>query len=135
MNSKGYEELDNKSEEESDTNPQYEYEYDEKNILIEEEQDDLNILKETEDPASTQNEEKIIIVLYRRRWFILFLFSCLTFMNAAGFVTFSPQATAMAKLFETDINTINWLGMMYMIVYIPFVHPSTWLLNHKGLRV
>ena len=30
---------------------------------------------------------------------------------------------------------ISWLSMVYMLVYIPMIVPSTWILNHYGLRV
>ena len=30
---------------------------------------------------------------------------------------------------------IHWLSMIYMLVYIPFIFPATWLLDRKGLRV
>lgn len=30
---------------------------------------------------------------------------------------------------------LDWLSMIYMLAYIPFIFPATWLLDRYGLRV
>ncbi|XP_072350643.1 choline/ethanolamine transporter flvcr2a [Scyliorhinus torazame] len=39
------------------------------------------------------------------------------------------------KYYRVDSFTIDWLSMIYFVVYIPIIFPVTWLLDRKGLRV
>ncbi|MBN3317242.1 FLVC2 protein, partial [Atractosteus spatula] len=39
------------------------------------------------------------------------------------------------KFYNVDSFTIDWMSMIYMLTYIPFIFPVTWLLDKKGLRV
>ncbi|XP_073339050.1 choline/ethanolamine transporter flvcr2a isoform X2 [Pagrus major] len=41
----------------------------------------------------------------------------------------------MMKFYNVDAFAVDWLSMVYMLTYIPFIFPVTWLLDKKGLRV
>jgi FLVCR family feline leukemia virus subgroup C receptor-related protein len=74
------------------------------------------------------------IILYRYRWVITALFNILTFTNAAQWITFSPLSSTLELRYGVSTQAINWLSMIYMIIYIPFVFVSSWFISRFGLR-
>ncbi|KAM6912392.1 choline/ethanolamine transporter flvcr2a isoform 3-T3 [Xenentodon cancila] len=38
------------------------------------------------------------------------------------------------KFYSVDGFAVDWLSMVYMLAYIPFIFPATWILDKKGLR-
>ncbi|CAG5116672.1 unnamed protein product [Candidula unifasciata] len=81
--------------------------------------------------------------LYRKRWLMLSLFSLYSFSNAFQWIHLNIIADVIGNYYNESLphdvfqrNTaIDWLSMVYMLVYIPFIIPATWLLDKKGLRV
>ncbi|XP_023684257.2 choline/ethanolamine transporter flvcr2a [Paramormyrops kingsleyae] len=78
---------------------------------------------------------KPTIWLYRRRWVIVFLFSSYSLCNAFQWIQYGIINNIFMKFYNKDSFTIDWLSMIYMLTYIPFIFPVTWLLDKKGLRV
>lgn len=78
---------------------------------------------------------KPTIWLYRRRWVIVFLFSSYSLCNAFQWIQYGIINNIFMKFYSKDSFTIDWLSMIYMLTYIPFIFPVTWLLDKKGLRV
>ncbi|XP_071780265.1 choline/ethanolamine transporter flvcr2a isoform X1 [Centroberyx gerrardi] len=73
--------------------------------------------------------------LYRRRWVIVFLFSSYSLCNAFQWIQYGIINNIFMKFYNVDSFDIDWLSMVYMLTYIPFIFPVTWLLDKKGLRV
>uniref|UniRef100_W5MX13 FLVCR choline and putative heme transporter 2 n=1 Tax=Lepisosteus oculatus TaxID=7918 RepID=W5MX13_LEPOC len=73
--------------------------------------------------------------LYRRRWFIVCLFSSYSLCNAFQWIQYGIINNIFMKFYNVDSFTIDWMSMIYMLTYIPFIFPVTWLLDKKGLRV
>lgn len=73
--------------------------------------------------------------LYRRRWLIVFLFSSYSLCNSYQWIQYGIISNIVAKFYGVDYFTIDWMSMIYMLTYIPFIFPVTWLLEKKGLRV
>uniref|UniRef100_UPI00398EE403 choline/ethanolamine transporter flvcr2a isoform X2 n=1 Tax=Pristiophorus japonicus TaxID=55135 RepID=UPI00398EE403 len=73
--------------------------------------------------------------LYRRRWVIVILFSCYSLCNAFQWIQYSIINNVVMKYYNVASFTIDWLAMIYFVVYIPIIFPVTWLLDKKGLRV
>jgi len=83
------------------------------------------------------------IQLFRRRWFMIFLFASYSMSNAYQWIHLNiifdkvvlyynaslPQSTYMKEV------AVDWLSMIYMLAYIPLIVPATWLLDRRGLRV
>lgn len=74
-------------------------------------------------------------VLYLRRWVTLMLFSLISFTNAMNWITFSPFASHARTFYGVESIAIDSLSTVYMMVYIPFVFLSSWLIDRAGLRV
>lgn len=73
--------------------------------------------------------------LYRRRWLIVFLFSSYSLCNAFQWIQYGIINNIFMKFYNVSSFAIDWLSMIYMLTYIPFIFPVTWLLERKGLRV
>lgn len=73
--------------------------------------------------------------LYRRRWLIVFLFSAYSLSNSYQWIQYGIISNIFTKFYGVDDFTIDWMSMIYMLTYIPFIFPVTWLLDKKGLRV
>uniref|UniRef100_A0A9J8CFU7 FLVCR choline and putative heme transporter 2 n=1 Tax=Cyprinus carpio carpio TaxID=630221 RepID=A0A9J8CFU7_CYPCA len=73
--------------------------------------------------------------LYRRRWLIVLLFSSYSLCNAFQWIQYGIINNIFMKFYNVSSFAIDWLSMIYMLTYIPFIFPVTWLLERKGLRV
>ena len=83
------------------------------------------------------------IQVYFKRWIILLTFCLVTFMNNFNWIEHNiiqdvTVAFYNASLPEDDTDkqtAVNWLSMVYMLVYIPFVFPAMFILDQKGLKL
>lgn len=73
--------------------------------------------------------------LYKRRWLIVLLFSSYSLSNSYQWIQYGIINNIFIKFYGVDAFTIDWMSMIYMLTYIPFIFPVTWLLDKKGLRV
>ncbi|XP_061610710.1 heme transporter FLVCR2-like isoform X5 [Phyllopteryx taeniolatus] len=73
--------------------------------------------------------------LYKRRWATVLLFSCYSLCNSYQWIQYGIISNIFVKFYQVDAFTIDWMSMIYMLTYIPFIFPVTWLLDKKGLRV
>ncbi|CAB1443139.1 unnamed protein product [Pleuronectes platessa] len=73
--------------------------------------------------------------LYRRRWMIVLLFSFYSLSNSFQWIQYGIISNIFMKFYNVDTFTIDWMSMIYMLTYIPFIFPVTWLLDKRGLRV
>lgn len=98
------------------------------------------------DPAATEQVECNSILnavsgsevptrLYKKRWVIVFLFSSYSLSNAYQWIQYGIISNIIMKFYEVDAFSVDWLSMIFMLTYIPFIFPVTWLLDKKGLRV
>lgn len=88
-----------------------------------------------EDDRGQQDEELPPTRLYRRRWMIVLLFSSYSLCNSYQWIQYGIINNIFMKFYGVDTFTIDWMSMIYMLTYIPFIFPVTWLLDKKGLRV
>lgn len=86
-------------------------------------------------PAAGADEPQPALRLYRRRWLIVFLFSSYSLCNSYQWIQYGIISNIFTKFYGVDDFTIDWMSMIYMLTYIPFIFPVTWLLDKKGLRV
>uniref|UniRef100_A0A3Q1EG28 FLVCR choline and putative heme transporter 2 n=1 Tax=Acanthochromis polyacanthus TaxID=80966 RepID=A0A3Q1EG28_9TELE len=73
--------------------------------------------------------------LYKKRWAIVFLFSSYSLSNAYQWIQYGIISNIIVKFYTVEAFAVDWLSMIYMLTYIPFIFPVTWLLDKKGLRV
>lgn len=88
-----------------------------------------------DDDGRQPDEELPPTRLYRRRWMIVLLFSSYSLCNSYQWIQYGIINNIFMKFYSVDTFTIDWMSMIYMLTYIPFIFPVTWLLDRKGLRV
>lgn len=81
------------------------------------------------------HEAPVQIRLYKRRWMMVLLFSSYSLCNSFQWIQYGIIGNIFMKFYDVDAFTIDWMSMIYMLTYIPFIFPVTWLLDKKGLRV
>ncbi|KAM7367944.1 hypothetical protein PAMP_014209 [Pampus punctatissimus] len=92
--------------------------------------------KHAEDQVQLDGQEKLLPTrLYKRRWMIVLLFSSYSLCNSYQWIQYGIINNIFMKFYNVDAFTIDWMSMIYMLTYIPFIFPVTWLLDKKGLRV
>ncbi|CAH1800183.1 unnamed protein product [Owenia fusiformis] len=92
---------------------------------------------------TTASEDRIKPKLYTRRWFMLILFCSYSLTNAFQWIHLSIIGNIIHRYYNESLPGdqyqqqlgIEWLSMVYMLVYIPLIFPATWILDKKGLRV
>uniref|UniRef100_F6TYP3 Major facilitator superfamily (MFS) profile domain-containing protein n=1 Tax=Ciona intestinalis TaxID=7719 RepID=F6TYP3_CIOIN len=90
-------------------------------------------IKETAPDEECQSS-KSRIRTYTRRWLVLVALSVLVFTNSMSRLAFGPVAYTAASFYETEVGTINWFAIVYMVVGIPFGLVATWVMEKLGLR-
>ncbi|XP_014037805.1 choline/ethanolamine transporter flvcr2a isoform X1 [Salmo salar] len=73
--------------------------------------------------------------VYKRRWVMVLLFSSYSLCNAFQWIQYGIINNIFMKFYNVDSFAIDWMSMIYMLTYIPFIWPVSWLLDKKGLRL
>lgn len=79
-------------------------------------------------------EEKSIKV-YNYRWVVLAVFMLIIAANQLLWITFAPITADAAKFFGVSDLQIGLLSMCFMIVFIVFSIPASWIIDKYGIRV
>ena len=72
---------------------------------------------------------------YWWRWVVLTVFCLNLGMSNFIWVLASPVADVFTCYYNVSDTTLNLLSMCYMITYILFVFPFSWMLDRYGLRL
>lgn len=64
-----------------------------------------------------------------RRWVILAVFALVTMSNAAAWITFAPISDVTQMHYDVSPLAVNSLSLVFMMAYVPFVFPGSWILN------
>jgi len=75
-----------------------------------------------------------IVILYKRRWAILFVFSLLSCSNSLLWNSFSPVASYAIDYYGVSNFQINLFSLAFLFIYVPGVFGGSYILHKKGLR-
>ncbi|CAL1262775.1 unnamed protein product [Larinioides sclopetarius] len=87
--------------------------------------------------AITENPPQKIpkIKVYKRRLWMLCLFSLSSMMCAVTFPQFVVMANVNSCFYDVSLEAINWTAMIFMIVYLVLTFPMAYLIsNYLDLR-
>lgn len=88
-----------------------------------------------ETKITVESIKKPAYVVYKARFYVLFVFSFLTFNQCTIWLTFSPIARNAEVYYNITDSTIDLLLNWGPIIFIPFLPLTSILLNrHDGLR-
>ena len=110
-------------------------------LLYEHLDNDVEVKKDHE--ATPTSKSTLIPKVFKRRWIMVFLFAGFSASNAYQWIHLNIIFNVIHRYYNESLPgdeyrqhlAIHWLSMIYMLAYIPFILPATWLLDRKGLRV
>ncbi|XP_071942786.1 choline/ethanolamine transporter flvcr2a-like [Antedon mediterranea] len=88
--------------------------------------------------ASKSDESSQLVgepIVYTRRWFMLTIFCLVSMTNAAQWIQYASISNVVADYYDVSTLAVDWLSMIFMLLYIPLIFPVTWLLDKRGLKV
>lgn len=92
----------------------------------------LNRCESVEDiDTKTANNIKV----FKRRFWMLALFSTLSMLSAMLYPQFVSMANVTMCFYGVSANAVNWTCYIYMVMYPFLVFPVSWLMKNVGLRV
>jgi FLVCR family MFS transporter 7 len=71
---------------------------------------------------------------YRKRWLMLAIVCGLNILVQMMFTTLQPIATPAAKFYGVDLTAINWLSVVWGVLFVPGTFFAAWSLFKLGLR-
>lgn len=77
----------------------------------------------------------LVIKSYKRRWYLLFVFSMIAIAQASNWNQFGPIAKSMEFAFSWPSTTVPWMLNIGVFAYVMFMIPFAWLMDRKGLRI
>ncbi len=75
------------------------------------------------------------VTLYGYRWLVLGVFALINLVVQAQWLTFAPVATIAQGFYHANTVQIDMLSVIYMLAFIVFSIPASYLLDTYGLRV
>lgn len=67
--------------------------------------------------------------VYKIRWLILGIFVVYSAVNAMQWIQYSIISDVIVKYYGISTTAVNWTSMIYMILYIPFIFPGSYILD------
>ena len=67
--------------------------------------------------------------VYKRRWLILMIFVLYSASNAMQWIQYSIIANIIMAYYNVSSFLVDMTSMIYMITYIPFIFPASYLLD------
>jgi MFS family permease len=75
------------------------------------------------------------IKVYKYRWLILVIFMLVVVMNQLLWITFAPVTSIAATFYHVSDLSIGILSMSFMIIFIFFSIPASWVIDTYGFKV
>lgn len=73
------------------------------------------------------NIEKLHV--YKTRWLMLGIFVLYSASNAMQWIQYSIISNVIVKYYGISTTWVDWTSMIYMILYIPFIFPASYILD------
>lgn len=71
----------------------------------------------------------------KRRWLVLLTFCYAAWINSVLWITFAPISLSVASYYNTTPFWVNFLSLLFFVIYVPGAFVASWVLDHLGLRV
>ena len=69
------------------------------------------------------------IQVYKRRWFMLFLFSAVSALNGFHWIQYSIIGSVICRYYDVTGDAVNWTSLIFMIVYPILFLPGAWIMQ------
>lgn len=93
--------------------------------------DDKLKMDESNDSTTTTSRLPVIqkCQVYPIRWLILAIFVMYSCVNAMQWIQYSIITDVVIKYYGVSAQAVNWTSMIFMVLYIPFIFPASYLLD------
>uniref|UniRef100_V9I7N8 MFS-type transporter n=1 Tax=Apis cerana TaxID=7461 RepID=V9I7N8_APICE len=79
--------------------------------------------------SNVQSNQVIETKVYKRRWLILIIFVLYSASNSMQWIQYSIIANIITIYYNVSTFSVDMTSMIYMITYIPFIFPASYLLD------
>lgn len=86
-------------------------------------------MNEDAEKQETQLPEIPKIKVYKTRWLILGIFVLFSASNALQWIQYSIITSTITKYYNISTTWVDWTSMIYMVLYIPFIFPGSYILE------
>ena len=69
------------------------------------------------------------IKTFKRRWFILFIFTLATFGNGCLYTSLAAMNKTMSMYYDKNPSTVDWVGNCFMLISIFTSIPSAYFIR------
>lgn len=70
------------------------------------------------------------IKVYSIRWLILGIFVAYSASSAIQWIQYSIISDVVTKYYDINSTIVDWTSMIYMVLYIVFVFPASYIMEH-----
>ncbi|XP_034942789.1 uncharacterized MFS-type transporter C09D4.1 isoform X2 [Chelonus insularis] len=84
--------------------------------------------------SAVQSTQVVETKIYKIRWLMLAIFVVYSASNAMQWIQYSIITNIVDKYYHCGTFAVNMTSMIYMITYIPFIFPASYVLDRFGLR-
>ncbi|XP_031831355.1 choline/ethanolamine transporter flvcr2a isoform X2 [Nomia melanderi] len=84
--------------------------------------------------SGVQSTQVVETKVYKRRWLILMIFVVYSASNAMQWIQYSIIVNIVTDYYKVSSFLVDMTSMIFMITYIPFIFPASYLLDKFGLR-
>ncbi|XP_017797546.1 PREDICTED: feline leukemia virus subgroup C receptor-related protein 2 isoform X2 [Habropoda laboriosa] len=84
--------------------------------------------------SGKDNENLWKTKVYKRRWLMLGLFTLYTGMSSFQWVQYSIITNIITRYYGVSSLAVDWTSMAFMVYYVIFIIPATYMLDRWGLR-
>ncbi|GFR16610.1 feline leukemia virus subgroup C receptor-related protein 2, partial [Trichonephila clavata] len=88
----------------------------------------------TQDTNGDVPQKNVTIKVYKRRLWVLGLFSFSSMMSAMTFPQYVSMANINSCFYGVSSEAIDWTAMIILVVYLVFIFPVSSLINYMDLR-
>ncbi|XP_043255366.1 feline leukemia virus subgroup C receptor-related protein 2-like isoform X2 [Colletes gigas] len=85
-------------------------------------------------PSHRALSQMVETKIYKRRWLILMIFVLYSASNAMQWIQYSIISNIVSSFYNVPSLAVDMTSMIFMITYIPFIFPASYLLDKFGLR-
>lgn len=80
----------------------------------------------------TASQQSVQCAVYKRRWYILFIFTCMSFMQGAMPNVWTVIAQSVEPAFGWSDATISLMMNWVYVTYLIAMGPAAWIIDNKG---
>lgn len=82
-------------------------------------------------PSLESEKTEVVIKVYKRRWFVLFIFILYSSVNSFQWIQYPIITNIVTKYYNVSAQTVDWTSIVYMLLYSPLIVPASYIVEKK----